>query len=349
MDKYSKYLNIIGIAGISFFILLSLLIYFHFIPTKLDSNIVFTVKKNTSINKIATDLKKHKIIKSKDFFKLYLTLSSKDTKIRAGHFSIPTMINQQQLIHILTTETGIYKLTKITIPEGYSIEQIDNVLLKKNLAQDISFKTFCHKQAKNIFKNEFKFLKDIPLNTIEGYLFPETYYFKPNESSHAIAKTMLKEFEKQIVQPFKLENDYTKNLNFHQLVTLASIIEKESKKKYEMPIISSVFHNRLKKRIRLESCPTVVYALGKSHKEKLYYQDLKVNSIYNTYRNYGLPPTPIASPGKKAFKAALHPDKTNYLYFVALANGQHHFSKTFNEHINAKNKQKKLFIRNSNI
>ena len=143
---------------------------------------------------------------------------------------------------------------------------------------------------------------------------------------------MLTQFNNQIYTPYKTNNK-TYKYSFHQLTTLASMIQKESRINSEMPRISSVFYNRLKKRMRLESDPTVVYALGKTYKDKVYYKDLETKSPYNTYRVGGFPPTPIASPGTKAFKAALNPETTPYLFFVAQKNGYHHFTKTYKEHL----------------
>ncbi|RAP31355.1 endolytic transglycosylase MltG [Candidatus Marinamargulisbacteria bacterium SCGC AG-343-D04] len=321
--------------------LLSLLIfiYIHFIPSLSRSEFVLHIPENSNVSTIATILKKQHLIRSEFFFKLYIKLTKKEKKLRAGHFLISNGINQHQLIYTLSTKSGHYKLIKVTIPEGFSIAQIGERLESKQLVIKEEFEAFCHKKAKKYFKNKFTFLSQIPLETIEGYLFPETYFFKSKESTHTIVKTMINEFNKQVYFPFSIETNDSQ-LTFHQLLTLASLIEKESKFTYEMPVISSVFHNRLTKKMRLASDPTVVYALGKSHKDRVYYKDLEIQSPYNTYRKRGLPPTPIASPGIKAFHAARFPDKTDYLFFVASQDGHHHFSRTYSEHLNIQSKNK---------
>ena len=336
----SKHSIILLFSFLGLFLLsLLIFIYIHFIPSLSRSEFTLHIPENSSVSTIAGILKKQHLIRSENFFKLYIKLIKKEKKLRAGHFLISKSINQHQLIYILSTNSGHHKLIKVTIPEGFSIAQIGERLESNQLIIKEEFETFCHKKAKNYFKNQFNFLNNIPLETIEGYLFPETYFFKPKESIHTIVKTMINEFNKQIYFPFSIE-EFTSPHTFHELLTLASLIEKESKFTYEMPIISSVFHNRLLKKMRLASDPTVVYALGKSHKDRVYYKDLKIQSPYNTYRKRGLPPTPIASAGVKAFHAAQFPDNTSYLFFVALPDGQHHFSKTYKEHLNIQSKKK---------
>ena len=216
--------------------------------------------------------------------------------------------------------------------------------------------TIVKSRIKNIglhtdFINNFgvnKLKQELTLNKINvtsinsvGY-FTDPYYFKQNEPIEVIIKTMLDQFSINIWQPFQKETRF-KNLRytFHELLTLSSMIQKESRVITEMPMISSVFYNRLKKRMRLASDPTVVYALGKSYKDRVYYKDLKIKSPYNTYRVGGFPPTPIAAVGLDAFRAACFPETSPYLFFVAKPDGSHYFSRTYQEHLAIQRKLKK--------
>ncbi|MBW2471547.1 MAG: endolytic transglycosylase MltG [Deltaproteobacteria bacterium] len=170
----------------------------------------------------------------------------------------------------------------------------------------------------------------ISAETFEGYLFPETYFFPTKVSSETIASTMVKRFWKVFNSAWK-ERAEQLGFSIHQIVTLASIIEKETGAPFERPVISSVFHNRLKKRMRLESDPTVIYGL-KNFDGNLKRIHLETPTPYNTYKIKGLPAGPIANPGTKSLEAALYPDDTKYIYFVSKKNKTHHFSTNLKDH-----------------
>lgn len=336
-SQHSRQLNVITIIYISFIIgvitLLTCWAFLSYFPksTTVKNNIIH-IPKASSVHQISNILKTKNLIHSSQYFKLMTKIKNKDHLFKAGYFKLPKKVSQAILIELLTSTSGHHLLKKVTIPEGFSIIQIATKLEEKDICDAEKFATFAHTKAKDHFKEKFMFLSNIPLPTIEGYLFPETYFFQPNESITVIINSMLTEFKKNIYIPY---TDLPKPLkyNFHELVTLASMIEKESRVRNEMPTISSVFYNRLNKKMRLASDPTIVYALGKSYKDKVYYKDLKIKSPYNTYRVGGFPPTPIASSGKKAFQAACFPAKTPYLFFVAKKDGTHYFSKTYQEHL----------------
>ena len=314
-------------------VLLCIHLYISFIPTSTyTSSHILTIPAKSTVHNIAIKLKEKRLIHSVNHFKLMTKLFNKEHQFKAGYFKLPKKINQHHLIVLLTTHQGNHNLVKITIPEGFSIEQIAKTLEEKSICNAKDFEIFCHTNAKETFKKTFPFLQNIPLTTIEGYLFPETYFFKPQESIYIVTKKMLSEFNKQLFLPYQKNQPSNSSYSFQDLLSLASIIQKESRIESEMTTISSVYHNRLKKNMRLQADPTVVYALGKSYKDRVYYKDLEVKSPYNTYRVKGLPPTPIASPGKKAFNAALNPKDTPYLFFVAKPDGRHHFTKTYKEH-----------------
>ena len=175
-------------------------------------------------------------------------------------------------------------------------------------------------------------------SNLEGYLFPETYFFDLNADERAIASRMVGQFHRVFADSLR-QRLKEQGLSLHQAVTLASIVEREAVAVEEQPIISGVFQRRLKLNRRLESCATVNYALGTT-KKRLTFADLKVDSPFNTYRHHGLPPGPISSPGRTALLAVLYPAKTEYLYFVARDDGTHIFSRTNREHERAKRRVK---------
>ena len=314
----------------------------YFPASNHQTPLIIHIPEKSSVQEIAHILKENDLIWSETFFRLSAQFHGHDRSLRAGHFSIPPKSNQHMILYYLTTHTGSHFLVKVTIPEGFSIQQIAARLEQLLICTKEEFESYAHTKAKHDFEDKYIFLKDIPLSTLEGYLFPETYYFKQNEPINVVIKTMLDQFSINIWQPFQQEPRF-KNLRytFHELLTLSSMIQKESRVITEMPMISSVFYNRLKKRMRLASDPTVVYALGKSYKDRVYYKDLKIKSPYNTYRVGGFPPTPIAAVGLDAFLAACFPETSPYLFFVAKPDGSHYFSRTYQEHLAIQRKLKR--------
>ena len=283
---------------------------------------------------VTEQLYQQDIIKKKTSFFLYLKLTNADRNLRAGTFFLSPNHSYKDIIDILQEKKGAASLTKVTIPEGFSITEIADTLEKHRIIQDKKkFIDYVQSNVKSQFQNQFTFLKGTPNNNLEGYLFPNTYIFAKGISYHAIVSTFLEEFEKQILQIWK--QNPSPYYSLHEMLTLASIIERESQTPTEMTIISGVFHNRLKRGIPLAACPTVGYAIGQPRKKIMTYTDIKAKSPYNTYIHRGLPPTPIASPGKAAFLASLTPQTTKALYFVSNGDGTHTFSQTHKDHIQA--------------
>jgi UPF0755 protein len=171
---------------------------------------------------------------------------------------------------------------------------------------------------------------DIPTPTLEGYLFPDTYTFPAGTSAREVIEAMVERFE-QVWKPEWDARLQALAMTRHDIVALASIIEREARLPEERAVISAVYHNRLERGMLLQADPTVQYALGK-HTERVLYRDLLVDSKYNTYRNRGLPPGPIAAPGAPSLQAALFPASVDFLYFVAHPDGHHEFRRTFREH-----------------
>jgi len=202
---------------------------------------------------------------------------------------------------------------KITFPEGWTAKQMA-----------------AHLQSKNITDPE-QFLQIVASEHHEGFLFPDTYFFQQSIPARDVVDRLVRRFHE--VAPNDLEQQAKAlHLSYNQLVTLASLVEKEARAPQERPIIAGVFLNRLRKHWRLESCATVEYALG-DWKAQLTYKDLDVVSPYNTYRHFGLPPGPICNPGLAALQAAAHPAKTEMMFFVADGSGTHRFSQYYDQHL----------------
>ena len=223
-----------------------------------------------------------------------------------------------------------FDIVKVVIPEGYELREIAQTLEKNGI---VTASEFYDTMLTADFN--YSFLKDVPKNEhyLEGYLFPATYDFTKDMSAETVINTMLKRFEKMLKAEY-LKDIEKSGLTLRETVILASVIEREAAKDSERAKVSSVFYNRLKINMPLQSCATVEYIL-EERKGVLSVQDTKIVSPYNTYLNYGLPIGPIASPGEESFKAAIYPEKTDYLYFVADGTGGHTFSKTYDQHLEA--------------
>jgi len=219
----------------------------------------------------------------------------------------------------------------VVFPEGSSIYKMGEILRQKGYQHADNFQALVKEGiTSELRQRHWATFKYIPSESLEGYLYPDTYWFFINASPEVLAETMVSRFDAVILsywQQVSAETTYS----LHEILTLASIIEKEAKKPEERPIIASVFYNRLKKGMPLAADPTIKYALERPSK-KVYYNQLEVDSLYNTYKRRGLPPGPICNPGIESFKAAVHPAKTDFFFFVAKKDGTHIFSKTWAEH-----------------
>lgn len=261
------------------------------------------------------------IVRSPRRFEILARMKRLDTKIQAGEYWLSADVTPSKLLHQLAS--GKVRMHTLTLPEGYAIQQYAAIVEEKGLASAEDFLAVA--QDPNL-AHEY----GIPGNTLEGYLFPDTYHFpKGLPPKHLIDHLIAKFWT--VFTPKWEERLRDLNMTLHEIVTLASIIEKETGAPSERKLISSVFHNRLKKNMRLQSDPTVIYGL-KDFSGNLTKKDLETPTPYNTYTNGGLPPGPIANPGVEALEAALYPANTNYLYFVSKNNGAHQFSSSLKEH-----------------
>lgn len=261
------------------------------------------------------------IIKHPAKFKWLARLKRQDKSIKAGEYKLSSAMPPGEILGILVS--GKVFLHKLTIPEGYQLRQIAALVANSGLAPETDF-------LKAATDASLMHELEIDAKTFEGYLFPETYYFPKDADSETIISAMVKRFW-TVFNPEWKSRANTLKLSVHQVVTLASLIEKETGVAFERPIISSVFHNRLKHNMRLESDPTVIYGLA-DYDGNITRKHLTTPTAYNTYTIYGLPPGPIASPGIDAFKAALYPADTQFLYFVSKGDHTHQFSTNIKDH-----------------
>ena len=275
-----------------------------------------------TLKQVALELSSQGLIISPSAFQGIAYIQDKEQQIMVGEYSLSPSMLPAEIIHRLTSGKTI--LYPLTIPEGYRITEIASLLHTQGLANPEVF--ILQTKDKDLIRS-----LDIPTDSLEGYLFPETYHLSKFTTEIKIVRTMVSTFKEQVLKPQLLKNVKESPLSWHEIITLASLIEKETGLDSERKIISSVFHNRLKKNMRLQTDPTVIYAIEKFD-GNIRKRDLKIDSPYNTYKYKGLPPGPISSPGIKSIVAAISPIKSNHLYFVSRKDGSHHFSSTLAEH-----------------
>ena len=287
--------------------------------------ITVSIPKGSGATDIVRLLKENKIIQFTKLFQLYIHEDA--AHLKAGVHTFRQNMGYAKTLAELKRDVPLENEITITVPEGYEAREIALLLENAGLCKSEAFLVACKEAYLS-----FDFLPQS--GNIEGYLFPATYSFEPDTLPSEICNTMVRTFRDKMYteEHIRLADDL--GLSFHEALTLASIIEREAAIDADRPSVSSVFHNRLKKQMYLESCATVQYIL-KERKDVLSYTDTKIVSPYNTYQNFGLPPAPIASPGVASLSAALHPADTAYLFFVADGQGGHIFSKTYSEHLHA--------------
>jgi len=273
------------------------------------------IPENKNAYEIGKILKEQRIIKNIKWFLYWTNRYNVQKKLKSGIYEFSGRTPLKKVIEKLVK--GEIALVRIVIPEGATIYDIGMILERAGL-----------------IKNKDEFIEYAKNKNLEGFLFPDTYYFPYNISIEGICLKMWKNF-KNVFEGIYDEEINEKNWDeVKKIVTVASIIEKEASLSYERKIIAGIIYKRLKKNIPIESCSTVEYALGYKRK-RLTKSDLKVKSPYNTYIHKGLPPTPICNPGKDSLIAALNPTKTDYMFFLSKGDGTNHFSKTYKEHLEA--------------
>ena len=282
---------------------------------------VITVLPGQHFKMIASQLEEAGVLRDSLRFKLFARFKGYDKRIKAGEYRLSAALSPKQVLEIMVS--GKVTLYRITIPEGYNLVQIAGLVSKMGLAEAPEFIRSARDPA---VVNAL----GLEADSLEGYLFPDTYHFPKGLPLHEIMGTMVNRF-REIFSTEWQERARQMDMSVHQVVTLASIIEKETGAAFERPLIASVFHNRLAKGMRLSSDPTVIYGI-KNFDGNLTRKHLKTATPYNTYLNKGLPPGAIANPGLASLEAALYPAETDYLYFVSKKDSTHQFSTTFKEH-----------------
>lgn len=310
-------------------------VLFHYLDTASASSsqvpITFTVTQDESTSDIAKNLHDDGLIRSETYFKLKMRLTNKDSELKAGTYTLQHGMTVDQIITALTTTQDV-KVITVRFQEGWRAEEYADKLVQVGLISTPD-------QFLNAIKSDsfdYDFLKSRPRNaSLEGFLFPDTYQFRADATPDDIINVMLQNFDTKVPKDLR-DRAQQLNLNFYQVLTVASIIEREAVLDSERPIIASVYYNRIKQGMPLQSDPTVQYAIGQEGNWWPAVTDPQqqgANSPYNTYTNPSLPPGPICDPSLKSIEAALSPAKTNYLYFVAKNDGSggHYFATTLDE------------------
>lgn len=288
--------------------------------------IVFVVPKGATTGWVADNLYERGVIKDPVVFRCYARYYHLDKKIKSGTYRLSSDLPVPAVLGLLTKGSQLAR--RFTIPEGFTLAEIalrldeQGVVKKEDFLREVAAGSF-----------DFPFLSSNLSGSLrlEGYLFPDTYKVLPDASAHAVAELMLHRFAEVAEEIDLSAGAGEQGLTLNESVTLASLIEREAKLSEERALIAGVLYNRLRRGMPLQVDATVEYALGE-HRERILYRDLEVDSPYNTYRVTGLPPGPIAAPGRASLVAAIKPEKTDYLYYVAKPDGSHAFARTLEEH-----------------
>jgi len=296
---------------------------------------VVVIPDGSTFQHVATQLEREGLIRSSIFFVYFGKFQSADRKVHAGEYELNPGMTPGEILTMLLN--GHVLLHSLTIPEGLTFVQIAELASQDGFTDRAEFLRLAKDRT-------FVESLGIKAETLEGYLYPDTYKFPRGIKTREVLVAMVEQL-RQVVGPDLLARMQELHMTLHEVLTLASVIEKETGSGSERPEISSVFHNRLKKHIPLQSDPTVIYGLP-SFDGNLHKKDLSSPSPYNTYLVQGLPPGPIANPGIQAIRATLYPSNSQFLYFVSRNDGTHHFSATLIEHNKAVEKyQKRPFRR----
>lgn len=291
-------------------------------PTGEPARVV--VPRGASLRVAAESLSARGVIGSPRLFRLFARVTGAETAIKPGTYQFTTDAGYREVLDALVTGRGL--MATVVIPEGFDLRDITPALSK---ALDVPADSVRAAMTDTTWLHKL----EVPVPSLEGYLFPATYTFPAGTTARDAVDAMVERF----LDAWKPEWDarlQAMSISRHDAITMASIVEKEARKPEERPIISAVYWNRVKKGMRLQADPTVQYALPQ-HAARVLYKDLEVDSKYNTYRYAGLPPGPIASPGEASIAAALSPADVPYLFFVARPDGGHEFRTTFAEHSKA--------------
>lgn len=325
--KNSKKLIIIGSVLAIFFFVSSLMVsYVQYTINKKNSDnqevVNFSIEKGQGLEEIAKNLDEAGIIKNRFIFGLYLKFKGEADSVQAGNYQIARNLTMIEVADIITQ--GSILETRITIPEGWDIEKIADRLAINGVVSKVDFIA----AAKGSY--DYDFLKDKPQGSnLEGFLYPDTYFFDDEETGQSVVRKMLDNFDKKYTRELAAKIKIH-DMSFYEVITLASIVEREVADPDDRKKVASVFLNRLSINMALESCATIQY-ITKENKTQFTYEETRIPSAYNTYINRGLPPGPIGNPSIDSVLAVIEPAETDYLYFLS-ADGETYFSYTLDEH-----------------
>lgn len=295
------------------------------VNTANTAGVAVVVPQHASTGQIAALLQEQGLIRSARTFSLYARLQGQDGAMKPGEYTLSAAMPVSEMIGLLTKGTG--ERIKITVPEGFTVNQIAALLEQQGITGQDAFRQSL------LGPWQMAFLAGVPVNQwgLEGYLYPDTYFLSSATKADKIVEIMLKNFGRVIEEHDYIRRAEARGLTLHEAMTIASMVEREAQLESERPRIAGVIFNRLQQGMPLQIDATVQYALGET-KEKLLYKDLQIDSPYNTYRIDGLPPGPIANPGWSSMLAVIQPESHNYLYYVAKPDGSHAFAVTLAEH-----------------
>lgn len=299
--------------------------------------IVVEIPSGMSSRDIAELLSRAGVIRRAPVFLLYLRLEEPSAVLLAGRYRFEAPTSVPEVVRILREGRTYVETVTFTVPEGFTAEEIASLLEEKGLC---TREEFLSEVARGSFSLPFSDEVPSPDERSgrkyrwEGYLFPDTYTVSKDAGAHAIAERMLRRFA-EVFDPAWQEELKRRGISLDEAVIVASLVEREAVVPDERPKIAGVIYNRLAHKMPLQIDATVAYALGDPHRLEITYKDLEVDHPYNTYRVHGLPPGPIANPGREALKAAVFPESHEYLYYVTKKNGsgEHYFAQTYEEHL----------------
>lgn len=293
---------------------------------------IVVVPKGATAKSVAAALAEKGLIRSELAFRFVAQATGSSSGIKPGAYKVSRAMSISEILDKLVL--GDVAAVWVTIPEGYTVEQVADRLSERGLVNHAEFAALARNGAQ-----EFSDILNIPAQGLEGYLYPETYLIPLQPDARDVARQMLETFKSKVADSLGGEitgrtpdgEEHSKPEALHRVIIVASMIEREARVAADRPLVSAVIWNRLRIGMKLDIDATVQYALGR-HRSRLYYRDLEAESPYNTYTHAGLPPGPISNPGIDSIKAAIHPAEVDYFYYVARPDGSHVFSRTLDEH-----------------
>lgn len=286
----------------------------------LSSAAMIEVKRGMSLQAVAEEFQKQNLISSSQALYYYFRYRNVGSNLKAGEYQFDAGTTLEQATEKFLKGDRIQR--RFTIPEGYSAKDIAKLLAEKSIADPQIF-------LQKVMASDAASKQGLFGSTLEGYLYPDTYEYTKSITEEELIALFVKNYKK-ILEP-KLKENARAGFTTYQLLTLASIVEKETGKAEERPLIAGVFYNRLKANIPLATDPTIIYGIP-NYDGNIRKVDLLRDGPYNTYKRSGLPPTPIANPGLKSIEAVLNPTESEFIFFVSKGDGSHQFSKTLTEH-----------------